>query len=100
MVAKMGGFQPMADDPTANHKFSPELKRLIAENLQVIGEHVAAGWSWDQNTLTHHDDPDIHYWIEPYTQKAALSPKLAEAIAMGRLPRLKPDRGEGMDNGH
>jgi hypothetical protein len=94
----------VTDDQTAYDELNPkeraERERLIPENLRMIGEHVAAGWTWSKNTMTHHEDPDIHYWIEPYTQQIVLSPKLAEAIASGRLPQLKTDRAEGLDGGH
>ena len=93
----------MADDPTDVDERTPEERaewqRIIGENLQMISQHIDAGWSWGRNTMTHPTDPALHYWIEPYSQKLVLSPNLAGQMTEEMLRQLKADHGGEFKDG-
>jgi hypothetical protein len=78
-----------------------EIEHQYVENRKFIDEHVGVGWIWDDkaHTLTHPDDPEIQYWINPHTYKQILSKKLAEQAKAAIIRQIKSDRGEPVGDG-
>jgi hypothetical protein len=73
-----------------------DIEREYVEYRTFIDEHVEVGWIWDDktHTLTHPDDPEIQYWINPHTYKQILPKKLAEQAKAAIIRQIKADRGE------
>ncbi len=65
----------MTDEQTDDDELTPEeratVEREHVEQETFIREYVEAGWVWNgkEHTLTHPDDPEVYYWINPHTYK-------------------------------
>jgi len=94
----------MTDEQTEDDELTPEeratVEREYAEHQTFIREYVEAGWVWNgkENTLTHPDDPEMYYWINPHTYKQLLSPKLVAHAKQHIMRQIKVDRGEAIDD--
>jgi hypothetical protein len=71
---------------TASSPTDPNSSTLgFAALAALMQERAQAGWVWDEktHTLTHPQDRQLQFAIDPATRQLSLSPKLAEQL-MGR----------------